>query len=178
LTREDTGLLIVDVQSKLLSVMAHREKVIKRINQLIASSRVFDLPIILTEHYPQLLGMTINEVKDALSTYKPVKKKCFDCCKSEEFNQAVMALDRKYLILVGLETHICILQTAIGLIQQGYIVHVPQDAVSSRTIDNWQVGLDMMQNIGVVITSAETIIFQLLGGADAKEFKEIMKIIK
>jgi nicotinamidase-related amidase len=90
----------------------------------------------------------------------------------------VKKLNKKYLILTGLETHICIFQTAIGLIEQGYTVHIPHDAVSSRAMDNWQVGLNMMRDVGAVITTAETIMFQLLGTAEAKEFKEILRIVK
>lgn len=178
LNKKDTALIVVDVQSRLVAVMAEKERFIHEINKIIQAAGVFKLPIIMTEHYPRLYGKTIDEVKEKLPEGNFIKKMSFNCCKNEEFNKAVRLLERKNLILVGIEAHICIFQTALGLIKQGYIVHVPQEATSSRTRGNWQVGLNLMRDVGAVITSGETIIFQLLEGVEAEEFKEIMRILK
>jgi nicotinamidase-related amidase len=178
LTRENTGLIIVDAQEKLMQVMGNPERVSDRIVKVLHLSRLFSLPVILTEQNPKLLGSTILAVKEALPLYSPIEKLDFDCCNVGLFNTRLQEKALRNIILTGVETHICIFQTCVSLLERGYTVHVPHHAVDSRTVDNWNIGLSLMQEAGAVITSAETIIFQILKRAGTTEFKEMLKIVK
>jgi nicotinamidase-related amidase len=141
-------------------------------------SKLFHLPVILTEQYPKWLGPTFPEIKESLPAYEPITKLHFNCCYVESFNESLDSCDLKNIIIVGVESHVCILQTCISLLDKGYQVHIPQDAVDSRTDENWRVGLKLMDKAGALITSTETIIYQLLKEAGTKEFKKMLKIIK
>ncbi len=178
LNSEHTGLVIVDVQTKLMTVMRRREKIIDNIIKLLYLSRLFNLPVILTEQYPRMLGSTVSEIKESLPSYDPIQKMVFNCCQVEYFIDRLEAAGLTTVLLLGVETHICVFQTCISLLERGLKVHVPVDAVDSRTEGNWRVGLDLMKDAGAVITSTETIIFQILKRAGTKEFKEMLKIIK
>lgn len=175
---EHTGIVVVDVQVRLMAVMRRGKKVADNIIKLLHLSRLFNLPVTLTEQYPKMMGSTLPEIKETLSIYDPIKKMDFDCCNVEHFNNHLESAGLKTIILSGVETHVCILQTCITLLERGYNVHVPQDAVDSRTEENWRVGLELMREAGAVITSTETVIFQILEMAGTKEFKEMFKIIK
>jgi nicotinamidase-related amidase len=102
----------------------------------------------------------------------------FNCCDVDEFNEGLNSLGVKSLIIVGVETHICVFQTCASLLEKGYSIHVPQDAVSSRADENWQVGLRLMDKAGAFITSTETIIYQIMKKAGTPEFKKMLKVIK
>ena len=178
LNKEHTCMIIVDVQEKLMPVMGRKERVIANIIKLLECSRVFNLPVILTEQYTKWLGPTLHEIKEALPKYEPIYKLDFNCCNVDHFNNRIELEKLKNIILTGVESHICIFQTCFSLLKRGYRVHVPQDAVDSRTDENWHVGIELMKEAGAVITSTETIIFQILKRAGTKEFKEILKIVK
>jgi nicotinamidase-related amidase len=178
LHREHLGLAIIDVQVKLMAVMSRRQRIVENSVKLIHLARLFNLPVIVTEHYPRMMGSTLPEIKEALHTYNPIEKMDFNCCAVEHFNNRLESADLETILLTGVETHICIFQTCMNLLEKGYNVHVPQDAVDSRTEENWHVGLELMKDAGAVITSTETIIFQILKRAGTKEFKEMLRIIK
>ena len=178
LNRENTGLLIVDVQEKLMQVMGRKQRVIDNIIKLLQLSKVVSLPVILTEQYPKWLGQTIPEIKQLLPSYEPITKLHFNCCDAEGFNDRLDSGSTKNLIATGVETHICIFQTCVSLVKRGYRVHVPQDAVDSRTDENWRVGLDLMNRAGAYITSTEAVIYQILKQAGTKEFKEMLQFVK
>ncbi|MBU0514679.1 MAG: hydrolase [Proteobacteria bacterium] len=178
LDRRRTSLVVIDVQDKLMGVMGRRERMTDGLLKLCHLANTFDLPLILTEQYPKWLGPTVPEIKAVLPTYAPIEKLDFDCCAVAAFNQALDAAGTKDVILTGVETHVCVLQTCRSLRDKGFGVHVPQDAVDSRTEENWRVGLDLMKDLGAVITSAETVIFQMLERAGTPEFKAMMKVVK
>jgi len=172
------GLIIVDAQEKLMQVMGNPERVSDRILKLLHLARICHFPIILTEQNPRWLGPTIPPIRAVLPEYSPVEKLDFDCCGVDRFNASLQEADLRNIILTGVETHICIFQTCVSLLQRGYTVQVPHHAVDSRTADNWGIGLSLMKEAGAVITSAETIIFQILKRAGTPEFKEMLKFIK
>ncbi len=178
LSKEHAGLVVVDVQAKLMAVMRQRERVIDNLKKLLHLSRLFNLPVLLTEQYSRMMGSTLPEIKDALPACKPIDKMDFNCCAVEPFNDSLKSMGIINIILTGVETHICVFQTCVSLLEKGYIVHLPQDAVDSRTEENWHVGIELMKNAGAVITSTETIIFQILKRAGTKEFKEMLKLVK
>lgn len=178
LSHEKTGLIIVDAQERLMQVMDNPDRVTDRVLKLLNLSRLFSLPVILTEQNPTLLGSTIPAVKAMLPEYTPIEKLDFDCCNVDAFNQRLQEKALRNIILTGVETHICIFQTCVSLMQRGYTVHVPHHAVDSRTADNWHIGLSLMREAGAVITSAETVIFQILKRAGTPEFREMLKVVK
>ncbi len=178
LSKDDSLLVIIDVQDKLAKVMKRRQSVISNISHLIEMSKLLSIPIVLTEQYPKGLGITVEEIISSLPEYKPIEKMSFNCCDDENFINVVKGYGKRKVILTGMETHICVLQTAIGLMEKGYHVHVISDAVCSRSEDNWKVGLEFMRDAGAVITCTETVLFQNLKTAGTEEFKTIIKKIK
>ena len=178
LDKENTGLIIVDVQEKLMGVMGRRERVIDSIVKLLHLSVLYNLPVILTEQYPKWLGPTLPEIKELLPLYEPIDKLNFNCCDVDVFNRRLESEDLKNIILAGVESHICVFQTCFSLAEKGYRVHVPQDAVDSRRDENWKVGLELMKDAGASITSTETVIYQIMKKMGTKEFKKMFKVVK
>lgn len=178
LNKEDSLLVIIDIQERLARVMEKRQNVIDNVLHLVEMSKLLSIPIILTEQYPKGLGQTVEEIKTALPEYRPIEKLSFNCCNEREFISAIGSYNRKSIILTGMETHICVLQTALGLLKEGYKVHIVSDAVCSRSYENHRVGLELMRDAGAVITCTETVLFQHLQVAGTEEFKAISKRIK
>jgi nicotinamidase-related amidase len=178
LDKEDTVLLIIDIQEKLAVVMKERDKVVKNNLHLIELAKMINMPIVVTEQYPKGLGPTVAEIREALPVYRPVEKMTFDCCGQPAFLAELKEQKRKKVVVTGMETHICVLQTCIGLLGGGINVHLVQDAVCSRTKENWETGIKFMRDAGAAVTSTETVLFQLLKVAGTEEFKKISKRIK
>jgi nicotinamidase-related amidase len=178
LGKTDSGLVIVDMQDKLMQVMGRSQTIVDNVIKQLHLSRLFHLPVILTEQFPKWLGPTISEIRESMATYEPVKKMEFNCCDSDVFNEQLNSKRLKHIILTGIESHVCVFLTCHSLLERGYEVHVPRDAVGSRTDENWNAGLELMKEAGAVITSTETVIFQLLEKAGTKEFKEMMKVLR
>ena len=132
LGKENTGLVIVDVQEKLMGVMGQRERVVDRVLKLLDLARVFQLPVILTEQNPQFLGATLPVIQESLPGYESIEKVHFDCCEVDAFNDVIEKKGLRNIILTGVETHICVFQTCVSLLDRGYQVHVPHHAVDSR----------------------------------------------
>lgn len=178
LEAENTILLIVDIQDKLAVVMKEREKVVKNNLHLIELAKTINMPVMVTEQYPKGLGATVTEVREALPYYRPVEKMTFDCCGQPSFLEELKDHNKSTVLLSGMETHICVLQTCLGLLKGGINVHIARDAVCSRTKENWKTGLEFMREAGAVVTSTETALFQLLKVGGTEEFKKISKRIK
>jgi nicotinamidase-related amidase len=178
LRKKNTGLIVVDVQKNLVPVMGQKERVIDNIIKLLELAKLFSLPIITTEQYPKWLGTTLPEIIENMPAYDPITKLHFDCCEVDTFNESLDAKGVKNMIVTGVETHICIFQTCVSLLEKGYHIQVPQDAVTSRTEENWRVGLGLIQAAGATITSTEAIIYQVLQKAGTKEFKQMLKFVK
>ena len=178
LTKENTGLIVVDAQKNLMPVMGQKERVIDNIVKLLQLSKLFNLPVMITEQYPKWLGTTLPEIIENTPAYDPITKLHFDCCEVGTFNESLDAKGVKNIIVTGVETHICIFQTCVSLLDKGYHVQVPQDAVTSRTEENWRVGLGLIQGAGATVTSTEAVIYQVLKKAGTKEFKQMLKFVK
>jgi len=176
--REDTALLIIDIQDRLAAVMKMKDAVVHNCLHLIELSKMLRIPIMVTEQYPRGLGQTVEDIREALPVYRPVEKLTFSCCEEPSFLNQVKRLKRKTLILAGMEAHICILQTCLGLLQNNFNVQLVRDAVCSRTRENWETACELLRDAGAVITSTETVLFQLLKTAGTEEFKAISNRIK
>jgi nicotinamidase-related amidase len=178
LNKEDAVLLIVDIQERLAVVMKEKDRVVRNCQHLIELAKMIDIPVVVTEQYPKGLGRTVPELQSVLPEYKPVEKISFDCCRLPAFMQELKGHKRKTVIVAGMETHICVLQTTLGLLKAGVNVHVVEDAVCSRTAENWRTGIELMRDAGAVVTCTETALFQLLKVAGTEEFKKISQRIK
>ncbi|MCY6355453.1 hydrolase [Clostridium sp. ZS2-4] len=177
LFKEDSILLIIDLQEKLMSAMKYREQIIEKNNVLISAAKEMNIPMLFTEQYPKGLGRTDSKISTNLKNALKFEKNSFSAC-SEEFICTLKELGRKKIILTGTETHICVFQTARDLISLGYEVFVVADAVVSRTKANYTNGLDLMRSMGATITNTETVLFDLLKEAGTPEFKLCSKLIK
>jgi nicotinamidase-related amidase len=135
LDSENTGLIIVDIQERLMPAVGKKERVIDNIIKLLRLSMLFNLPVILTEHYLKAFGPTLSEIIELLPSYDPIQKNVFNCCEVDAFNERLYAAGWKNIILTGVESHICIFQTCVSLIEKGYKVHVLQDAVDGHLSD-------------------------------------------
>jgi nicotinamidase-related amidase len=175
LKREESVLVIVDIQEKLAPAVTERQNVLSNVLRLVKFAKLIGLPILVSEQ--QKLGPTVQEIKSELPHYDPVSKTAFDCFAVPEFREKVGKLARRSLIVTGLETHICVSQTAISGLSQ-YHVHGVSDAMSSRSRHNWEVGIERMRQHGVVITSTEMVIYELLEKAGTDEFKAALPLIK
>lgn len=178
LKREDTVLVIVDVQGKLAQIMYEKELLFESLQKMIRGTKVLAIPIIWMEQIPEKLGPTVPEVAGLLEGLHPIAKNSFSCCGSELFMTALRELGRKQVLIAGIETHICVYQTTMDLTNMGYEVQVVTDAVSSRTVRNKEVGLARIKEAGGSLTSMETALFELLRVAEGEKFREILKIVK
>ena len=178
LDRNNAALLIIDIQERLAVVMDKKDQVVRNTLHLVELAKMLNIPVVVTEQYPKGLGRTLPEIASALPSYLPIEKISFNCCGEASFNDQIARLGRKKIIVTGMETHICVLQTGLGLLQEGFHVHLVADAVCSRTKANWRSGLELIRDAGAVITNTETVLFQLLGVAGTPEFKAISNRIK
>ncbi len=178
LQRDTTVLVIIDAQEKLAKAMYEQEAFARNLQMAIRGAQVLDIPVIGVEQYPQGLGPTIPEVKELFTDWEPVVKNSFSCCQSDEFMEKLRSLNRKQILLAGIEAHICVYQTACELAEQGYEVEVLCDASSSRTPENKAIGLEKMKAKGVGITSTEIALYELLKAAHGAEFKSILQLVK
>jgi nicotinamidase-related amidase len=175
---DDTVLLVIDVQGKLAQLMHNKDELFQNLRLMIQGARVLDIPILLTEQYPQGLGPTVPEIAELLTDVEPISKTAFSCCGEKTFNEAFAELGREQALLVGIETHVCVWQTAHDLIESEYEVHVVADAVSSRNPDNKQIGLQKMRDAGANITCVESALFELMRVAEGPRFKAVSKLLK
>lgn len=174
LQRDRTMLVVVDVQEGFRRAIPDFERVAKATATLIAAAEALDVPVVITEQYPKGLGKTAPEVAGRLPEgTAPIEKVVFSAAEAEGFDLA----GRDQALVCGIETHVCVSQTAIDLLEGGTEVHVPLDAVGSRTEENKRVGLHKMERAGAVLTSVEAALFELLGRAGTDEFKEIQRLI-
>ena len=179
LTLDNTALVVIDVQGKLAQLMDQKEALFGNLQKLIKGTQVLELPIIWNEQLPEKLGPTTPEIAELLAhSTQPIRKSSFSCCGNPPFMMALQATNRKQVLLAGIETHVCVYQTCLDLLDLGYEVQVVADAVSSRTAENRQIGLSRMQAAGASLTSTETALFELLRVAEGAKFKEITKIVK
>jgi nicotinamidase-related amidase len=178
LNKEDAVLLIIDIQERLVPAMKDKDKVVKNCQHLIELAKMYAIPVLVTEQYPKGLGRTVPELQSSLAEYRPIEKTSFGCCGEPAFLSELKKLNRKKIIVTGMETHVCVLQTVTGLLKDGLVPHLVQDAVCSRSEENWKTGIEFMRDAGAIVTCTETVLFQLLKAAGTEEFKKISQRIK
>lgn len=174
LDRDRAALVVIDVQEAFRPVVADFEQVAANVAKLVEGARVVGIPVVATEQYPKGLGKTVPEVADALVGAEPIEKTCFPASRADGFGLG----GRDQVLLCGIESHVCVNQTAHDLLDRGVEVHVAQDAVGSRTVENRDLGLHKMVASGAIVTSVETALFELLGAAGSDEFKQVQALVK
>ena len=176
---DTTALIVIDVQGKLAQLMFEKEILFANLHRMIEAAKILDIPILWTEQVPQKLGPTTPEISDRLAgVAEPISKTCFSCCGDDAFMAQLANLNRRQFLLTGIETHICVYQTARDLLANNNDVHIVTDAVSSRIAPNKQVGLQRMHEAGAVLSSTEMALFELLGAAEGDQFRAITQLIK
>ncbi len=175
---QSAALVVIDLQERLIPHICEAEELIKKTAALIGAARILNVPIVATEQYPEGIGPTVPQLKDMLEGAPLISKRTFSCCREPRFMAALEALQRRQVLICGIEAHVCVFQTAADLLTRGYQVQVAADAVSSRTEANKTIGLARIQQAGGDISSVESAVFELLETSACPEFKQVIKLIK
>ncbi len=178
LEAENCCLVVVDVQGKLARLMHDKDTLFKNIQILIQAVKILEIPILWCQQVPSALGPTVAEIAELLTGIEPIDKAGFSCCGQPDFDNKLKGLGCKQVVLCGIEAHVCVYQTAVDLVKRGYEVDVISDAVSSRTLENKNVGLERIAAGGGNISSTEMALFELLRTAEHPQLKEIAKLVK
>jgi nicotinamidase-related amidase len=178
LRKDDTLLVIVDIQTKLLNLIFEKERLASSCRKLIQAAKLLEVPMVMTEQYPKGMGPTDPQILELLEDVGAIEKVSFSCCGVEDFNQRISGFGRKQMLVIGIEAHVCILQTVHDLLHRGYLAYVPYDAVSSRKEGDYTNALDRMRQAGAVIGSVESAVFELLERAGTPVFKQVSRLIK
>jgi len=178
LRRDDAVLAVVDMQGRLATLMHDKETFYENVARMIKGAKVLGLPILWTEQLPDKLGDTLPQIAEHLAGEARLVKRTFSCCGDENFLARLKATGRRQVLLTGMETHVCVYQTAMDLLAGGYEVYLVSDAVSSRTAANRAVGIEAIREAGGRITSVEMALFEMLVVAQGDQFKQVIQIVK
>ena len=180
LEAEQCALIVVDMQEKLLPPIWEKERLVRNVQLLIRLAGILKIPSLVTVQYAKGLGNTVPGIASMLPDSPPIDKLTFSCFGSDVFCSLLKRLPgpRTTALLCGMETHICVMQTALGALREGYLVHVASDAISSRTELNWRIGLDRMRAAGAILSSTEMMIYELLRSSGAPAFRELLPYLK
>ena len=180
LQADQCALVVVDMQEKLLPPIFNKDQLIKNSQLLIRLARVLNIPLVVTTQYAQGLGAVVPEVASLIGDARFIDKLDFSCFGSNDFRSILKSLqgNRNTVLLCGMEAHICVMQTALGALNDGYLVHVASDAIGSRVRWNLDIGIDRMRTAGVVISTTEMMIYELLRCSGTQQFKEMLPYLK
>jgi nicotinamidase-related amidase len=180
LESDQCALIVVDIQEKLLPPIFQKEQLVRNSKLLIRAAGVLKIPAIVSTQYAKGLGETVPEIASLLPETKAIDKDRFSCFGSDVFCTLLKRQpgNRNTLLLCGMESHICVMQTALAALREGYLVHVASDAVSSRKEWNWKIGLERMRSAGAVISSTEMTIYELMRSSSSPAFKELLPYLK
>ncbi len=178
INRTRAGLIVIDIQERLLPAIFEKERVLENSLRLIHGAKILGLQVVATEQYRKGLGQTVSQIAQAFDRFAPLEKLAFSACGAEGWDSALQSPAVSELILCGIEAHVCVAQTCLDLLESGRRVFVAADAVSSRTAANYRFGLERMRDAGAVIVSTEMILFELLERAGTDEFKRVLALLK
>lgn len=176
--KENTIGLVIDIQERLVPVMEEKELLVENCGKLIQGLQVLGVPLLVTQQYTKGLGETIPEIKSLISDFQYIEKKDFSCFDEPACSEKLVATGAKNVIICGIESHVCVLQTAIDLKEAGYVPVVVMDCISSRSFDNVDLAAERFRYEGILMTSLESVLFELTRSAGAPGFKEISKLVK
>jgi len=178
LSTENTLLLLIDFQVRLMPAISNHEELAEKTETMIRGCRLLDVPILTTQQYTKGLGDTLPALKDALGEFKEIEKITFSCCGNPEFNAKLKETGRKNIIVTGVEAHICVQQTVLDLLDNGYSVYVIADCIGSRYAKDLACAETRMQQAGAILTTMESVLFEFLVSADHPKRKEISNLVK
>lgn len=178
LQRENTALLVIDIQERILPVIFEHERVVENAVKLINGFKILNVPVYFTEQYPKGLGPTEPKIKSALGNAEAIQKMSFSCCGAGNLFDELKSKNIKQIVVCGIESHVCVMQTVLDLIANGFQVQVAADAVSSRRKFDYETALRRMENNGAEITLTESVLFEMLNVCGTDEFKAISKMVK
>lgn len=180
LQAEQCALVVVDIQEKLLPPIFNKEELLKNCQLLVRVANALEIPVVVTTQYIQGLGAVVPGIASLIGHARSIDKLDFSCFGSDDFRSTLKSLpgNRNTLLLCGMEAHICVMQTALGALNDGYLVHVATDAIGSRVRWNWDIGIDRMRAAGAVISTTEMMIYELLRCSGTQQFKEILPYLK
>ena len=175
---EDTASLVIDIQDKLLPHIDNHQTLIKNCQTLLSGLTILNIPIVITEQYPKGLGPTVTAISQLIPEFKPIEKISFSCCGNDHFLKTLHDLGKRNIIICGIEAHVCVLQTVIDLIERGYHPVLIEDCVSSRKPIDREIALKRLARERAIITTYESILFELCQVAGTDQFKAISKLVK
>lgn len=178
---KQTVLVLVDMQEPFLQVMHDRERLVANVRLLVQTAVTLGVPVIPTTQYAERMGDVVPEITALFRDFSAARstdKFCFSCAGADGFLQGITSFDRRQILVCGVETHICVSQTALDLVHHGYQVHVAADAVSSRTLEKHKLGMERMRDSGVLPCAAEAAVYELLREAGTPAFKSLLPFIK
>jgi nicotinamidase-related amidase len=179
LRAQESVLVVVDVQERLLPAIHDSDRIVRNTGMLLKGAAALSVPVLVTEQYPRGLGPTVEVVRTHLPAGTPVIEKItFGCTGEPSFNAAIEKLKRPQIVLCGTEAHVCVMQTALGLRQQGHAVYLVADAVSSRTPANREAALERMRAAGVTVVTTEMVLFEWMERAGTPVFKVVSALVK
>jgi nicotinamidase-related amidase len=178
LEREQAVLVIVDLQERLAQTMKHKDRVASNTAVLVKAAQRLEVPVLVTVQYRKGLGELVDKVAEVAGEVPTYEKLSFDACGQPEFLAGLESTGRRQVLLTGMECHVCVLQSAASLLEQGYAVHVVADAVCSRIKENWRNGLERMHGFGAQITNTESALFELLRTAENPAFRDLSRLIR
>jgi nicotinamidase-related amidase len=175
---EQSAAVLIDMQDRLFPHMHDKDLLLNNSLKLIDGFKILDVPILVTQQYSAGLGPTISPIIEKFTEFKYIEKNCFSCCDEPAFIEYMSQLKRHFILLFGIESHVCILQTCIDLLEIGIIPVVVEDCISSRSVTDKNIAIERMRQEGARITSCESILLELTRKAGSERFKNISKIIK
>jgi nicotinamidase-related amidase len=178
LRRQKASLVVVDIQERLLPAIFEKERVIRNARRLIQGASILNILILITEQYRKGLGQTVPEIAEIIPSCSPLEKLSFSACGANGFLNQLAEKGLTDIIICGIECHVCVCQTSLDLLDLGYRVFVVADAISSRTSENYRIGLERMRHCGASIVSAEMVLYELLEQAGTQEFKQVLSLVK
>ncbi len=180
LNTDQAMLLVIDMQTKLLPLIDNMERVLETSCLLVRAAELFELPVIVTEQYPKGIGPTVAELVGVLEPINPatMEKASMSVCGEEPIRERLREIDREQIIICGIEAHVCVQQSVLDLLAMDYQVHVCADAVGSRAAIDYKMALHRMRQSGATVTTAETVLFELIERCDAEKFKPMLELVK
>ena len=176
--RENTVGLVIDIQERLVPAMAENEALVNNCNILVQGLQILNIPLLVTQQYTKGLGETITEISSIVTNFSPIEKRDFSCCDETSVREQLKLNGAQNIIICGIESHVCVLQTAIDLKETGYNPVVVMDCISSRSLDNVDLAAERFRHEGIMMTSYESILFELTRSSAAEEFRAISKLVK
>jgi nicotinamidase-related amidase len=175
---ETAAAVVIDIQEKLFPHISEHESLKKNCQILLAGLGILELPVVITEQYSKGLGPTIAAISKTITDFKPIEKMSFSCCGEPSFLSTLQKIGKRYILICGIEAHVCVLQTVIDLIERGYHPVVIEDCVSSRKSSDRETALKRFMQEGAIVTSYESILFELCRSVASEKFKAISKLVK